>query len=117
MANWNTLHIFGFGDVQVITKDGGATKKASELTTLQPVIDNVWSKKPADSPITTKEYHAINIFEGMFSDWQPKEPKVEGFRTPFAELDATLIQALVDEVLAPTVVTPVVEKKTTTKKG
>ena len=36
----------------------------------------------------------------MFSDWQSKEPKVKGFRTPFAELDATLIQALVDEVLA-----------------
>lgn len=100
MANFNTIHIFGFGDVQVITKDGGATKKASELTTLQPVIDNVWSKKPADSKITTKEFHAINIFEGMFSDWQPKEPKVKGFRTPIAELDGALIEALVAEVLA-----------------
>lgn len=106
MANWNTLHIFGFGDVQVITEDGGATKKASELTALQPVVDNVWSKKPADSKITTKEYHAINIFNDIFSDWQPIEPKVEGFRTPFAELDSTLIQALVDEVLAPV---PIIE--------
>jgi hypothetical protein len=99
MANFNTLHIFGFGDVQVITNDGGATKKASDLTTLQPVVDNVWSKKPEDSKITSKEFHAINIFEGMFSDWQPKEPKVEGFRTPFTELDAALIEALVAEVL------------------
>lgn len=99
MANWNTLHIFGFGNVQVISKDGGATKKASTLTTLQAVIDNVWSKKPADSTLT-KEYHAINIFDTMFADWQPKQPKEKGFRTPLAELDATLIQALVDEVLA-----------------
>ena len=34
MANWNTVHIFGFGDVQVINKDGGKTKKASDLTQL-----------------------------------------------------------------------------------
>jgi hypothetical protein len=100
MANWNTLHIFGFGDVQVITNDGGATKKASELTKLQPVIDNVWSTKPTDSKITSEEYHAINIFEGMFADWQPKEPKVEGFRTQYDQLDNAKIQALVDEVLA-----------------
>ena len=113
MANWSTLHIFGFGDVQVITNDGGATKKASDLTALQPVVDNVWSTKPADSTLTSEEYHAINIFEGMFADWQPKEPKAEGFRTQYADLDATLIQTLVDEVLAPVVVvptTPVVEK-------
>ena len=112
MANWNTLHIFGFGDVQVITKDGGATKKASTLTTLQAVIDNVWNKKPADNKIA-KEFHAINIFENIFADWQPKQPKEKGFRTPFAELDATLIQALVDEVLM--VVPPIVEQAVPTK--
>ena len=100
MANWSTLHIFSFGDVQVITKDGGATKKASDLTKLQAVIDNVWSFKPAESPIT-KEYHAINIFEGMFADWQPKQPKEKGFRTEYAKLDNATIQALIDEVLAP----------------
>ena len=106
MANWSTLHIFGFGDIQVITKDGGATKKASDLTKLQAVIDNVWSFKPVDNPIT-KEYHAINIFEGMFADWQTKEAKQKGFRVePYSKLDNTAIQALIDEVLAPAPVTP-----------
>ena len=33
MTEFSTLHIFGFGDVQVILPDGsGATKKASDLT-------------------------------------------------------------------------------------
>jgi hypothetical protein len=99
MANWSTLHIFGFGDVQVITKDGGATKKASTLTKLQAVIDNVWSTKPTDNT-STKQYHAINIFEGMFADWQTKVPKEKGFRTEYSKLDNSLIQQLVDEVLA-----------------
>jgi len=100
MANWSTLHIFGFGDVQVISKDGGATKKASTLTKLQAVIDNVWSTKPTDNT-STKEYHAINIFEGMFADWQTKVPKEKGFRTEYSKLDDSLIQQLVDEVLKP----------------
>jgi hypothetical protein len=114
MANWNTLHIFGFGDVQVITKDGGATKKASTLTTLQAVIDNVWNKKPADNKIA-KEFHAINIFENMFADWQPKEPNVKGFRTSLVDLNTTLIQALVDEVLM--VVPPLVVQAVPTIKN
>lgn len=100
MGNWSTLHIFGFGDVQVITKDGGTTKKASTLTKLQAVIDNVWSTKPTDNT-STKEYHAINIFEAMFADWQPKVPKEKGFRTEYSKLDDLLIQQLVDEVLKP----------------
>jgi hypothetical protein len=99
MSNWSTLHIFGFGDVQVISKDGGATKKAATLTKLQAVIDNVWSTKPTDNT-STKQYHAINIFEGMFADWQTKVPKEKGFRTEYSKLDNSLIQQLVDEVLA-----------------
>ena len=99
MANWSTLHIFGFGDVQVISKDGGATKKAATLSKLQAVIDNVWSTKPTDNT-STKQYHAINIFEGMFADWQTKVPKEKGFRTEYSKLDNSLIQQLVDEVLA-----------------
>ena len=99
MSNWSTLHIFGFGDVQVISKDGGATKKAATLTKLQAVIDNVWSTKPIDNT-STKQYHAINIFEGMFADWQTKVPKEKGFRTEYSKLDNSLIQQLVDEVLA-----------------
>lgn len=100
MANWNTLHIFGFGDVQVITADGGATKKSADLTKLQAVIDNVWNTKPTDY-VGTKEYHAINVFESMFSDWQPKTKDEKVFRTQYAQLDAVAIQELVDEVLAP----------------
>jgi hypothetical protein len=99
MANWSTLHIFGFGDVQVISKDGGATKKVATLSKLQAVIDNVWSTKPTDNT-STKQYHAINIFEGMFADWQTKVPKEKGFRTEYSKLDNSLIQQLVDEVLA-----------------
>ena len=77
MANWNTLHIFGFGDCQVISKEGGKTKKSIELTKLQAVVDNVWSQKPSENT-STKQYHAINVFQGMFADWQAKVKDEKG---------------------------------------
>ena len=98
MKKWNTLHIFGFGDVQLITDDGSVTKKASELLNLNSVIDMIWATKPTDNPLQ-KEYHAINIFYSMFSDWQAKNVNEEGFRTPYANLNNNLIQSLVDEML------------------
>jgi len=99
MANWNTLHIFGFGDVQVIAKEGGKTKKAADLTKLQDVIDNVWASKPAGYA-GAKEYHAINVFNGMFADWQGKTKEDKGYRVQYSSLDAVKLQALIDEVLA-----------------
>jgi recombinational DNA repair protein (RecF pathway) len=99
MANWSTLHIFSFGDVQVIAKEGGKTKKASDLTKLQAVIDMVWEQKPTDNT-STKDYHAINIFNGLFADWQSKTKVDKGYRTKYDKLIAETIEALINEVLA-----------------
>lgn len=97
----STLHIFGYGETQVIGKDGETpvSKKvtSSQLTGVQAVVDNVYSKKPADSTASA-DIHAVNIFNNMFADFQPKEG--EGFRVPFEELNKALIDALVAEVLA-----------------
>jgi hypothetical protein len=106
----STLHIFGYGETQVIGQDGETpvNKKAasSQLAGLQAVVDNVFSKKPADNP-TTNVYHAVNIFNNMFADYQPHVDlggsainTQQGFRVPFAELDKALIDSLVAEVLA-----------------
>jgi hypothetical protein len=108
MSHYNTIHIFHFGTVQVIGKDTNIqTSITSVQTEAQAVIDNVWSKKPSDNN-GTKEYHAINIFEGMFADWQPKVKGEKGFRTKIADLDSTLIDALAQAVknTQPTPVTP-----------
>ena len=101
MATFSTLHIFGFGDVQLIQKDSPSiTKKASSLTTLQAYVDDVWSKAPSGN-VGTKEYHAINTFDGLFADWQPKVKGESGYRVPFANLDQTLLDALIAEMLTP----------------
>jgi hypothetical protein len=98
----STLHIFGHGETQVIGQDGETpvNKKAasSQLTSVQAVVDNVLANKPADVTLQTTEYHAVNIFNNMFADFQPKEGK--GFRVPFDQLNKALIDSLVAEVLA-----------------
>lgn len=98
----STLHIFGYGEVQVIGKDGetDVNKKApaSEMVSRQAVVDNVYSFKPEDNQ-SPNEYHAINIFNEMFADYQPKG-NYKSWRTNWASLDKVAIDALVAEVLA-----------------
>jgi len=98
-TTWSTLHIFGYGETQLIGTDFNKKVPSSALTTLQAVVDNVYSFKPVDNP-ATEQYHAINIFNDMFADWQTKDSSAKGWRTEYSELDATLIDALVAEIVA-----------------
>jgi len=100
----NTLHIFWYGEVQVIGTDNGeeVNKKvptSSVETAAQAVVDDVYSKKPADNP-APNEYHAVTILNNVHADYTCKGNEYKGWRVPFEELDAALIDALVLEVLA-----------------
>jgi hypothetical protein len=108
MATFNTIHIFGFGTIQVIGKDLNVqTPIANVQAQADACINNVWSKKPTDSTIT-KQYHAVNVFNGMFADWQTKVKGEKGFRAKYEELDGSLFQALAQAVIdaQPTPTTP-----------
>lgn len=97
MAAFNTLHIFGYGECQVIG-DGFNYKVATSLcTTAQAVIDNVYAQKPQGST-ASYDYHAINIFDNMFADWQPNSG--DGFRVEYSQLSSTEINALVDQIIS-----------------
>jgi hypothetical protein len=98
-TEWSTLHIFGYGETQLIGNDFNKKVNTSALTTAQAVIDNVYSFKP-EGNTATKEYHAINIFNDMFADWQTAQQGVDGWRVQYPELDATAIEALVAEIIA-----------------
>ena len=106
MSTFNTIHIFGFGVVQVIGKDFNVQTKIQNVQVqADACIENVWSKKPADNT-DTKEYHAINVFNTIFADWQPKGKNEKGFRTKYDELDAKLFDDLATSVMAIEVVPP-----------
>ena len=97
MGDFKTIHIFGFGTVQVIKKDSNVQALKNDVATAaDAVIDEVWDKRPTDHT-GQKEYHAINVFQNLFVDWQPKE-KIKGFRIKMSELNSTLFDNLVDEI-------------------
>lgn len=95
--NWNTIHIFGYGETQIIGKDLNKKVPTSALTNASSVVANVYSTKPSDSDAST-EYHAVNIFNDMFADYQPQTGNA--FRTQYADLDQFLIEALAAEIVA-----------------
>lgn len=99
MATWSTLHIFGYGETQLIGDGFNKKVPTSALTKAQAVIDNVYSFKPEGNS-ATEAYHAINTFNELFSDWQTSEPNVEGWRVQWDELNKTAIEELVAEIEA-----------------
>jgi len=56
-----TLHIFGYGETQINGDEFSVKVKTDTLTKVQPLVDAVWSLRPADST-AVKEFHAINFF-------------------------------------------------------
>ncbi len=96
---WSTIHIFGYGETQLIGSDLNKKVPISSLTTVEAVVNNVYSFKP-EGNTATEQYHAVNIFNDMFADWQTSQQGVEGWRTEYSKLDITLIDALVAEIKA-----------------
>jgi hypothetical protein len=94
---WNTIHIFGYGETQVISGTLNKKVASSDLTSLQAVVDDVYSHKPADSTAGTS-YHAINIFKDLFADYIPSGKDEKSFRVPYSDLNSALLEALVIEV-------------------
>jgi len=93
---YNTLHIFGYGECQVITDTENKKVPTSDCPSAQAVVDMVYALKPTDNNAGT-DYRAINIFNDMFADYQSPEGN---FRVDYSELDLALIDQLVSEIEA-----------------
>ena len=95
---FSTIHIFGFGVSQAIGKDKNVQVDSSAISTeLDPVVSLIWSKKPANY-VGTPDYHAINIFNGLFADWLPKTKGEKMFRVNMNQLNADEIDALANAI-------------------
>jgi hypothetical protein len=93
---YNTLHIFGYGECQVINGTENKKVPTEDCPSAQAVVDMVYALKPADNNAGT-DYRAINIYNDMFADYQSPEGN---FRVDYSELDSALIDQLVSEIEA-----------------
>jgi hypothetical protein len=124
---WKTLHIFGYGETRLVTElnvqnenvqdvnvDNENVKKVnffngrnykiseknvntSTLTNAQALIDSVYSKKPIDSNAGLL-FHAITIVRNTHCIYVPKNNVENHYVVKYNEIDALLIQNLVDEL-------------------
>ena len=96
MAIYNTLHIFGYGETQVITDKENKKVATDSIVGVQTLVDEIYSKKPAKNPATS-DYRTITILNDIFADYSDNSGN--SFRVDYSELNAALIDAVVLEVL------------------
>lgn len=108
MSQFNTIHLFGFGDTQIIGKDNNGTVKSDTLTNLQAFVDHVVTFKPED--VVLADYHVIHIFNAMDVRYLGKGTENNEDKTDFtvsiSDIDAIILGNLVTELVE--AVTPTV---------
>lgn len=93
--DWNTLHIFGYGQDQLISETENKLVDADLCPATQDTVDMVYALKP-DGNAATTNYRNINIFNGLFADYADEEGN--RFRVEWAELETALINILAAEI-------------------
>lgn len=94
--SWNTLHIFGYGQVQLISNTENKLVDWDLCPSTQAVVDMVYSHKPLDSVATTN-YRVVTIYNEKAAIYQTID---DSFRVDYSELDLALIEQLVSEIQA-----------------
>jgi len=89
-----TIHIFGYGETQINSKELSIKVATDTLTTVTPLVEAIFAKKPADNPAVISPFHAINIFGYKDVRWIEKN----SFSVKNDEQLKPLIDALIAEL-------------------
>jgi hypothetical protein len=95
---WNSIHIFGYGETQLIGHDINRKSPNEKLKTLKPIIENLVSFQQKGTKISLEDTHTINIFNNGHVDFFPLSSKNKTQRFPWADLDAKRINKLFTEL-------------------
>jgi hypothetical protein len=101
MAQFKTIHIFAYGETQLIGGENDGKLASSTLTTQQALIDHIKGFMPAD--VLDMPYHAIHLHYGSKASYLGRGEALKektSFHVSWDQLDATLIDALSDELAA-----------------
>jgi hypothetical protein len=103
MKQFSTIHIFGYGETQIIGETNNGKILSSSLTTLVPFVDHIKTFLP-ESGVTLTDYHVIHIFEGSdvrYLGVGTEDRKEEtSFSVNYDQIDITLLDTLVNEVIS-----------------
>jgi hypothetical protein len=93
-----TIHIFGYGETQINSKDLSVKVATSTLTTVTPLVQAIFDLKPEGNESTIDGYHAINIFGHKDIRWASKQKDVQGFDVKDNDDLKSLIDTLIAEL-------------------
>ena len=100
-----TIHIFGYGETQINSKEFSVKVATDTLTTVMPLLSVVFAKKPADNPTLVTEFHSVNFFGYNDVRWMSKDSfniKNDADLKPFIDALISELQTAKDNKVAPT---------------
>lgn len=97
MSKFSTIHIFGYGETQIIGKELNFKTRTTDLSHVQALLDDVKSKRPQEVEETA--YHVVHVHEGLKIDFLSTE-KGKGFSVKWSNVNTALTDALADELIA-----------------
>ena len=87
-----TIHIFGYGETQINSKDLSVKVATDTLTTVTPLVARIFAKQPADNSTVITDFHAINLFGYNDVRWTAKDS--------FNVKDDANLKPLIDALIA-----------------
>jgi len=101
MTQFKTIHIFAYGETQIIGSTNDGKVAASTLITQQALIDHIKGFRPDD--VLDRPYHVIHLHHDNKASYLGKGEALKektSFHVDWSELDQSLISALSDELVA-----------------
>ena len=97
MSKFNTIHIFAYGETQIIGNTSGKVK-STNLTALQPLVDHIKGFRP--DGVIDRPYHVIHIHQNQILSYLGKGSLKEttSFTVKWKDLDQSLLATLIKEI-------------------
>ena len=103
MKQFSTIHIFGYGETQIIGNDNNGKVQSSELTNLVALVDHIKTFLP-ESGVTLTDYHVIHIFEGSdvrYLGVGTEDRKEDtSFSVKYDQINTVILDTFVNEVIS-----------------
>jgi hypothetical protein len=99
MSSWNTIHIYGYGESQIISNDANRKVANDKLSTISPLLSFLATKQQEGTSVNIENLHTLNIANGTFIDFVPlfgNNNKMQ--RYLWNDVDITLIDNIADEI-------------------
>jgi hypothetical protein len=103
MKQFSTIHVFGYGETQIIGETNNGKVQSSELTSLTAFVDHIKTFLPATG-VTLTNYHVIHIFEGSdvrYLGVGTEDRKEEtSFSVKYDQIDIVILDTFVNEIIS-----------------